>query len=221
MDGKQLHQKRRRKEKTGTGADHQNRLQGDKHGGEPLHALFVIGAVGIARQRGRRRLHSVPRNIKSRLHRVGNGVRRRGYLPQGIDHGSKRHIPKGSPKALQHIREGHPHTGPKDLPVRDKPLSPGRNHGMLPENNGNAQASHCECDGAGNSRPDHPKSRPVYGQVQGKQPYPAGRIDKEKIQCHINQIDQQTDFHGRSGISRRAEHGSENNARRPRQHGQI
>ena len=144
-----------------------------------------------------------------------------GVLPQGIDHGGKSHIPKGGAESLEHVGKGNPHTGTQNLQIGKEPFSPGRDARMPPQHKGDTDAACGECGGAGDGGSDHSKSCAPECKIQGKEGDFPDRIDEEKIQRHIDQVDKNTYFHRRFGIPCRAQYGAENDAGSPGQHGQI
>ena len=102
-----LDQCRCSKKQRAAGENHQADLNRNKHRCQFFQTFFILGTVGVARQCGRRRLHSVARDVKGGFDGVCDGMRRCGYLAEGVDHGREGHITEGCSESLEHVRECH------------------------------------------------------------------------------------------------------------------
>ncbi len=219
--GEKPHQRPGRQEKGPAGETHQNHLDGEEHGGDRLHPAAVPGAVGLACQGGGGGLHPVAGDVEGRLHRVGDGVGRRGHRPQGVDHRRKGDVSQGGAKPLEHIGQGDAQAGAQDGPVRPEAPPPGRDHRMPPEGSGDLETAPGEGHGAGGGSPHHPHPRPGEGDTVSPQTEGAGGVDEKKIQQNIDTVDDETHLHGGLGVPRRPEGRPQDGAGGPGQHGEV
>ena len=208
-------------EEKASGEDHERNLQCQDHPGHIPAQLLVPGADGVSRQGGGSGLHAVAGNVEGGFHGVGDGVGRGGKLSQGVDHGGEGHVAEAGDEALEHVGQGDPQAGKENARIRLQGAAPGGDHGMGVQGQGDGGAAEDKGGGACQGGSCHPETGSPYREGTAEQTDLPGLIDQEEVQHHIDQVHQDADPHGGFRVPGGTEHGAEDYAGRPEEHGAV